>query len=448
MFGMIRLKSLQSGTALMVFALAAGTGLLLVSPAPQASMMLAALVLGAMLVIAFEYPLAIYAMIVGLLGIFPEGSVDDLVPGSDLVWNGLFAGVTPVELLLALLVVVAVAEQLNGKQDSALLWPGSPALAAALLAATAVGSSLAFGQVREGFNAAQPAITLFLAILAGYWLSRRYGHIQLLYWLVAASALLLPQGLYNGLVLNKPSYYDASPVLLLGFCAILVAFRAVDIGDWRIPYIFLAILVIALSLRRAVWLDIAVALAITGVWSKRSGFRNALVLIVGVVVVIELLSPGIAFSNIEHAVRYTTGAEGREFSTDYRHWESANAWANIEHHPVLGIGPATDWTLYDSFDGRFRPYGFSYLHNSYLWVWLRYGLLGLAAYVLFFVSSAWKLIGRRSPLESIATGSVIVGLAIAVYTASFITTTARWPLTVGMVLGIGLAARDEVQSPK
>lgn len=444
---MIQLKSLQAATALMVSALAAGAGLMLVSPAPQAGMLLAALVLGAMLVIAFEYPLAVYAIIVGLLGIFPEGSVDDLVPGNDLVWDGLFAGVTPVEMLLALLVVVAVVEQLNAKEESTPLWPGAPALAAALLAATAIGSSLAFGQLREGLYAAQPVITLLLAILAGYWLAQRHGHAQLLYWLVGASALLLPQGLYNGLLLNKLSYYDASPIFLLGFCAILVAFRAVDIGDWRIPYLFLAVLVVVLSLRRAVWLDIVVALAITGVLSKRSGFRNALVALLTVVLALELLSPGIAFSQVEHAVKYTTGAEGREFSSDYRRWETANALANIEHNPVRGIGPSTDWTLYNSFDGRFRPYGFSYLHNSYLWVWLRFGLLGFAAYVLFFVSSAWKLLGRRSSLEAIAAGGMVAGLAVAVYTASFITTTARWPVTVGMLLGIGLGARVTGESP-
>ena len=321
-----------------------------------------------------------------------------------------------------------------------------PALAAATLVAAGVESAIAFHQLKDGLHATQPSITLLLAIVTGYWLTHRYGSQRLLFWLVVTSALLLPQGLYNGLVLHKFSYYDASPIFLLGICAILVAFRVVDLAAWRIPYLVLATLVIVLSLRRAAWIDIVVVLAITGIWSGRSGFRNAIALVAVAVIVLELVSPGIAFSQIEHAVKYTTGAQGRDFSSNYRHWETANAWENVQHHPVGGIGPSTDWTFYNSFDGRFQPYGFTYLHNSYLWVWLRFGLLGLVAYVGLFAASAWKLLGRRLPLESTIAGAMMVGLAIAVYTASFLTTTVRWPTTVGLLLGIGLAARSRQRS--
>ncbi|HEY5479491.1 MAG TPA: O-antigen ligase family protein, partial [Gaiellaceae bacterium] len=277
---------------------------------------------------------------------------------------------------------------------------------------------------------------------------RRYGANRLLLWLVVGSALLLPQGLYNGLVAGKLSYYDAAPVFLLGICVILVAFRVVALDAWRLPYLVLATLVIVLSLRRAVWIDIVVALAITGIWSKRSGFRNALVLGAGAVVVLELISPGIAFSYLEHAVKYTTGAQGRDFSTNYRNWETANAWMNVQQHPLSGIGPASNWTLYNSYDGQFLPYGFSYLHNSYLWVWLRFGLLGLVAYAAFFLTSARALLRRSVPIEAIVVGAMVIGLAIAVYTASFLTTTARWPTTVGLLVGIGLAAAAKQRPPE
>jgi O-antigen ligase len=439
---MLQLRSLRSSiTIAAACGLATIAGLLLVSSAPKAPMLLGAIVVSALAVIAFEYPLTIYALLVVLLGLFSESTTDSLIPANGRVWNGLVAGISPAEVLLALLVVVAVAGHLAERTRGHLVWPGAPALAAAALVATGVGSSVAFHQLRDGLHATQPSITLVLAIVAGYWLTRHYGSERLLFWLVVASALLLPQGLYNGLVLHTLSYYDASPIFLLGICSILVAFQVVNIAAWRIPYLALATLVIVFSLRRAVWLDIVVALAITGIWSGRSGFRNAVALAAGVVIVLELVSPGIAFSQIEHAVKYTTGAQGRDFSSNYRHWETANAWENVQHHPVGGIGPSTDWTFYNSFDGRFQPYGFTYLHNSYLWVWLRFGLLGLVAYVGLFAASAWKLLGRRLPLESTIAGAMMVGLAIAVYTASFLTTTVRWPTTVGLLLGIGLAAR-------
>jgi O-antigen ligase len=446
---MLQLRSLRTSiTIVAACGLATIAGLLLVSPAHKALMLLGAIVVSALTVIAFEYPLTIYALLVVLLGLFSESTTDSLIPANGRVWNGLVAGISPAEVLLALLVVVAVAGHLADRTRGRLVWPGAPALAATALVATGVGSAIAFHQLRDGLHTTQPSITLVLAIVAGYWLTHEYGSERLLFWLVVASALLLPQGLYNGLVLHTLSYYDASPIFLLGICSILVAFRVVDLTAWRIPYLALAALVIVLSLRRAVWLDIVVAVAITGIWSGRSGFRNAVALAAGVVIVLELVSPGIAFSQIEHAVKYTTGAQGqgRDFSSDYRRWETANAWENVQRHPIGGIGPSTDWTLYNSFDGQFQPYGFSYLHNSYLWVWLRFGLLGLVAYLGLFVTSVLKLLGRRPPLESIIAGAMMAGLAIAVYTASFLTTTVRWPTTVGLLLGIGLAARSRQRS--
>ena len=410
-------------------------------------MLIGALVVLALAVIAVENPLAIYALLVFLLGFFSESSIDSLIPGNTTAWNGVVNGITPAEVLLALLVVAAIASRLTDVARYP-FWPGAPAFAASLLVAAAIGSAIAFHQLRDGLHVAQSMITLLLALIAGYWLARRFGPNRLLLWLVIGSALLLPQGLYNGLVAGKLSYYDAAPVFLLGICAILVAFRVVALDAWRLPYLVLATLVIVLSLRRAVWIDIVVALAITGIWSKRSGFRTALVLGAGAVVVLELISPGIAFSYLEHAVKYTTGAQGRDFSTNYRHWETANAWMNAQQHPLSGIGPASNWTLYNSYDGQFRPYGFSYLHNSYLWVWLRFGLLGLVAYLAFFLTSARALLRRSLPLEAIVVGAMVIGLAVAVYTASFLTTTARWPTTVGLLVGIGLAAAAKQRAPE
>ena len=425
-------------------AVATIAGLLLVSPAPKAPMLLGVLVISALAVIAFEFPLMIYAALAVLLGLFSEDPGDTLIPGRGTAWTGLISGITPAEILLALLVIAAVIARLTDTRPVP-IWPGAPALAALVLAATGIGSALAFHQLRNGLRGTQPSITLFFAVVAGYWLARRYGSKRLLLWLVVASALLLPQGLYNGFVLGQLSYYDASPIFLLGICSILVAFKVVDLAAWRIPYLVFATLVIVLSLRRAIWIDIVVALAITGLWSRRSGFRAVIALGLGVVVVLELVYPGAAFSYIEHAVRYTTGAQGREFSTDYRRWETANAWMNVKQHPLTGIGPDGRWTLLNSFDGQFRPYGFTYLHNSYLLVWLRLGLLGLVAYVAFLLTSIWMLLGRRLPLESIVVGAMMAGLTVAVYTASFLVTAARWPTTVGLLLGIGLAARARTQ---
>jgi len=69
------------------------------------------------------------------------------------------------------------------------------------------------------------------------------------------------------------------------------------------------------------------------------------------------------------------------------------------------------------------------------------------AYVALFATSIWTLLKRRLPLESVVVGAMMAGLAMAVYTASFLITGARWPTTVGLLLGIGLAARTEHGPP-
>ena len=93
---MPRLKSLQAPIVIAAAcALAAIAGLLLVSPAPKAPILLGVLVVSALAVVAFEQPLTIYALLLVLLGLFSESPVDNLVPGNGTAWNGLIAGVSP-----------------------------------------------------------------------------------------------------------------------------------------------------------------------------------------------------------------------------------------------------------------------------------------------------------------------------------------------------------------
>ena len=405
--------------------------------------LLGLIVLVSLAAVVVETPLLLFGALLLMLGLFPEDTRGHLLPGLG-VWTARVLDFSFAELLLALLCISATLFFTSGAEAAKGIpgWPGLPATMAAGFAVIAVGSSIWFHQLRAGVHVAEPAILLFVSLIVGYWVATAYGTTATLRWLVLASVLLIPEGIYDTLSGNELSYYDASPILLLGFCAIVVAFRMVDLGAWRIPYLVISSLVILLSLRRGAWLGIIATLVITGIWSRRSGFRIALAIGAVCIFGLEIAHPGSALAPIENAVKYTTGAQGREFSTKYREYEMSNAWMNIERNWLGGIGPATDWTLYNSFSARFRPYNFSYLHNSYMWVWLRYGLIGLIAYLGFIGTSAFTLLHRRRyPIECAATGGAVVGVAIAVFTASYLTTTDRWPITVGLIVGIGLAAR-------
>ena len=89
-----------------------------------------------------------------------------------------------------------------------------------------------------------------------------------------------------------------------------------------------------------------------------------------------------------------------------------------------------------------------YLHNSYQWVWLRYGVVGLFVFVAFLAVTAFTLLRRSAPRISVIVGASIVGLTLGLVTGSWLTTTTRWPLAVGLYLGVALAAMHEQQASR
>jgi len=58
-----------------------------------------------------------------------------------------------------------------------------------------------------------------------------------------------------------------------------------------------------------------------------------------------------------------------------RQIETAAVWRNIRANAITGIGLTQPYLS----NVQFRYQEPTYLHNNYLWVWLKFGLLGLAA---------------------------------------------------------------------
>jgi len=415
--------------------LAAASGALLAQASERGLLFLGTLAFVALALVTFEAPIVTFAGLALLLAIAPEAG-RDVLGVTGVVWGPVLPEISlPIVILCLLALVLALTSDPSDR-----VWPGVPAtVAAGLLLISLANVALFGGPIVDGLLVVRPLAVLVVALLVGYWIAIRYGMEIPLKALVAAGMLAIPLGFYSAAA-GDLSFYDSSYVYLIGTGAVLVLFRAVDIGFARIPFAVLSLLVIVLSLRRGAMLAVAITLLITGVVSGRIGFRTTTALVAGSVIAAELFFPGVVTSRVEGVVHYFSGASGQDFSVNYRHYETANALTNVEHHKLWGIGPTADWTLYRTFDGKFVPQDSSYLHNSYLWVWLRYGLLGLVLYLAFVASSALVLIRRSGPVAAVTIGASMVGLAVALATASFLTTTIRWPLTVGLFVGIGLAA--------
>jgi O-antigen ligase len=427
--------------AALLCALAAGA--LLAESNARAVLLVGALAFVAMTLITFEAPIVVFASLALILALASETDRDDRVLGiSSAVFGSIRSFVSLPVLLLAL---VATVLALTLRPDDR-AWPGVPATIATGFLAIGLVYVGWFGPLDAGLYVFRPILVLVLAILVGYWTALRYGIDLPTRALVGAALLAVPLGLYN-VASGDIAYYDASFIYLIGVAAILVLFRAVEIGYLREPFLVLSLLVIVLSLRRGAMLGVAITLLVTGIVAGRGTFRTVAAIGAGVVVFAELVHPGLVVSPIEGVVNYFTGASGQDFSVNYRRYEQANALLNVQAHWLWGIGPTKDWTLYRTFDGQFERINGQYLHDSYLWVWLRFGLVGLVTYVAFLLVSAFALIRRSAPVIAVTVGASLLGLTVTLTTASYLTTTVRWPLVVGLFLGIALVARRATSPP-
>ena len=401
--------------------------------------------------LAVDRPYTLFVACVTLVAVFSELPQDNsIVPGWTLVYGA--APHSAVELLLYLLLLSYLLRMAREGIDRA--WPGLPATAALTIGlAGFVSSATHSGPLKPELGVLRDSTLVFVAMLCGYWLALERAPAALYRVFVLASVPMIPLGLYNyvsgagahGGNGDPLSFYDATSVFLLGICVLLVGFEVVQLHAWRIPYCLAATVVAVVSLRRGAMLSIAVALLVTLVWTTRSAKSSRWAwagAIAAAAVAAEAVYPGILINHVSRLTTYLTGSSGTDWSVNYRNFERPNVWINVKHAWFNGIGPGGSWTLWNSYNGQFQPLNQQYVHNNFLWVWLHYGLYGLAALVTFLVCTAWTLLRRfEHAISTTIVGGVIVGSAVMFATASQLTTTVRWPVITGLLVGIACAQR-------
>ncbi len=423
--------------------IAVASGLLLTQGSHRSIALLGILAACAVLGLSLEAPILPFAALALILGLASEETVDDRLLGV----TGLIYGTSLRGLTLSLGLVAILVFALGARKVSYPRWPGAPMAVLVCLLAVAVTSAVLAGPVGPNLLVVRPLIILLLATLGGFWVAQEYGVDLPLKLLVAAAGIALIPGLYNSFSTGQLSYYDSSYIYFIGIAATLVLFRAVDIGILRVPFVVVSVLVIVLSFRRGSMLAVGITLIVTGLVSGKTGFRTSIWAAGASILALELAAPGLVYNHLEHLVTYFTGSTGQDPNVNYRKYETANAWLNVDRHWLWGIGPSAPWVVYRTFDGKFQALGPDYLHNSYLWVWLRYSIFGVALFIAFLATPAIVMIRRSAPVVTTAVGASMIGLAVALVTASSLTTTTRWPLMVGLFLGLGLAARSQSSVP-
>lgn len=428
-------------------ALAAAAGGLAVAAGGRLGLVVLVLVGGgAASVLALEAPSLVLAGLVLPLAVYSEEAVDNVLPGADVVYGR----ISLPEIVLGLLLVAGATLALRGVTGYG--WPGAPATLALGLFVLALGRAVPGGVTADEIRALRPLGLLAAAVLVGYWLGRGASGDRFYRTLVAVAPPVAGLGLYNAVVRGELAFYDAATVFLLGVAALLVLFRAVELGSLRVPYLLLLLAAIVPSFRRGAILALLVALLVAAAWTRSGGIGLALGGAGVVAVALELASPGLVLGPLEDLFTYFTGASGQDANVNYRGYERHNAWLNVRESWLVGIGPTADWTLFHTFGGRFPHHAVNtaYLHDSFLWTWVRYGLLGLLLFAGFLAAALVRFLrARAADRGAIVTGASVAGLVVALVTASYLTTTLRWPTLVGLLVGVACArtARQPATSP-
>lgn len=267
-------------------------------------------------------------------------------------------------------------------------------------------------------------------------------------------------GVGSELTEETVSYLDPVPnllmlVFILGVAAALV--RRSRLPAWVLAGAPLAFLALLLSYRRSFWIAAAFALVVVVIVASRR--RGRAVLVVGGVALALTFaaiftvgspsesSPGPLAKRAE--LISPSGMEGNR-GDRYRNDERQNVIANIEEHPLTGIGLGVPWKvkepLAESHDRR-------YVHFAILWFWLAFGPLGVLAYIAIMGAGLWTavMVWRRHPDPIVQVGAIacfgaIIAVVIVELTAAFTSIEPRFSLILAAGFGWLAAAWRDIPS--
>jgi hypothetical protein len=299
-----------------------------------------------------------------------------------------------------------------------------------------------------------------------------YGFIVI--GLVASVLAIVPVVSGRGLS-EAPAASDAGvarvlqPGIVAAFVTFMVALASLAVVSTpRARAIYVGVLLISglgvvVTLDRNMLISAAIALAVLLFVLRRAGwskFGSGLTLAGAIILLLLLLTwasgnEGRVLSYFPaFYARLSSAFSGKILSrTETLAWrlrEISYAWPVLLANPILGIG----------FEVAYRPAFYigdplqSYIHNAYLWLWMKLGILGLVAFVwLSFRALSqglrhWSRVGEEW-LRAAALGFTLAFLAMLISNLVAPFFIQDWSATIfAVILGINeviFAQRDEVR---
>lgn len=429
-----------------------------------------------LVLLGLRFPALPLALTLTVYVVISSNEADNgLLRGSEQLYHEVAGPLTPVDLLIVAAAIAAVAAiARTPPEDRADAW--TP-LALPLLVLLGTGAVSGLLVHREGTGAVLALVPLIRLVtvfaiasilFAGGHLRR--GHVVV--GAVAASQVVGALGLYNSFLGGAPdagtitettlaggtepadertlAFIDAGSglVLAVGLAAILTRLiwgpRA--IRPWLGILAVLPFLALILSARRAMWIDLAVASTVIVLVSARVQRGVLVIALVAVsiagIAFVSLTQSSPAYRERVDAIPTFLSGGSTEGNIRSRQIETSAVWRTITGEPIIGIGLTAPYLS----NVQFQYQDATYLHNNYLWVWLKFGLLGLVALLwVIWATARWGLATGGSLVSSghlddrqaalVATAAML-GFFVAIATASFLTASIRPPVLAGVLLAL------------
>jgi hypothetical protein len=435
--------------------LVAGTG------QSAAILLPAALVVLAVVVLRPEFLLlAIFSTTVLLeLGKSGPGPLESL---SSVYYQKVGKGLTVMNLFFAVLVIAMVVAVY--RRRARLLAPGPLTVALLLVtAATITGAVTAHFAGISSKDIFEPIVTIAPLILLPIVVVNVAQDRDLLKAMLPLIAVLVGVKALVGLWLalsgrgspvdgHSATYIEPAANwldLLVLLVLIAAALRRVRLPLWVWALAPLALLELAFSYRRGFWLGALVGIVLVVLIA--SGSHGRRVVIPTVVLVATLAWFGLASLGggsgagnpvVKRLESLQPGKLTLNVQDRYRLDERRNVIANLEQHPVTGLGIAVPWVAPYPLSVQHRG-DRTYTHMIVLWYWLNLGLLGVIAYVTLMSCAigAALLVWRRHASELVRCAALglmatLGGSIVLETTGSFTGVDVRFTIVLGVVLGL------------
>lgn len=246
--------------------------------------------------------------------------------------------------------------------------------------------------------------------------------------------------------------------LLVLLVLIAAALRRVRLPLWVWAIAPLAVIELAFSYRRGFWLGALVGIVLVVLLASSSHGRRVVipsVVLIAAVGWLLLSSLGSGSGGSSPVLkRFESLQPGRltlNVQDRYRLDERRNVIANLEEHPVTGLGIAVPWVAPYPLSVQHRG-DRTYTHMVVLWYWLNLGLLGLIAYITLMASAigAAFLVWRRHASELVRCAALglmatLSGSIVLETTGSFTGVDVRFTMALGVLLGLLASAYLEMR---